>query len=463
MIDLQEMEKYRENNRIEAKLAAGGFPHSLWETYSAFANTIGGLILLGVEEAPDKVLHVSGLPHPQDYVEQFWKTVNDPKQVSANIMTREQVSVRFAEGRQIVVIEVPRAHRRQRPVYLGDSPFNGSYRRDGEGDYRCTDDEVRAMLRDRGDTPQDLAPLEELPVSALRTDTLRQFRLLMAVRFPDHPWNRLTDEQFLPAAGALVPDGGSLLRPTVAGLLMFGSLPDLTRTFPGYRLEYREEQTGFLLLTGQGTWSGNLFDFYARVSRRMTVRGAAELARTQASELASAFREAAVNALIHSDYFGGQGLEIVCGPDGLQVTNSGLLRVSPECARTGCDSDPRNPVLTRLFSLIGVRAGTGRGLKGIYALWSQQGWSAPILEESFRAGTTSLSLPLAWREATPGDRRRQQIAEFLTEAISATTRQISDGLHLSPTQVRRYLDQLVDAGLVLRSREKQSVRYSLRA
>ena len=68
MINLNEIERYRENNRIEAKKALGGLPESIWETYSAFANTLGGIILLGVEEYRDHSLHTVDLPHPEEMV-----------------------------------------------------------------------------------------------------------------------------------------------------------------------------------------------------------------------------------------------------------------------------------------------------------------------------------------------------------------------------------------------------------
>ncbi len=149
MLDFGNLQRYQENNRIEAKEALGGLPESIWETYSAFANTDGGIILLGVEELPDKSLHALDILDPQWLIEDFWKIINDPKLVSANILTEENVQIHNVEGKQIIAITVPKADTLHRPVYIGSDPYRGAYRRCGEGDYRCTKEEIDTMIGQR--------------------------------------------------------------------------------------------------------------------------------------------------------------------------------------------------------------------------------------------------------------------------------------------------------------------------
>ena len=143
------LSKYKENKRIEAKKATGGLPRSIWETYSAFANTSGGVILLGVlEDKKDRTLYPVDLPDPQRLIAQFLEGVNDARVVNKNILAKNDVRIDVVDGKEIVVIRVPRAKRIEKPIYIGGNPFLGTYKRVLDADIRCDENEVEKMLAD---------------------------------------------------------------------------------------------------------------------------------------------------------------------------------------------------------------------------------------------------------------------------------------------------------------------------
>lgn len=144
-----ELARYRENGYVEAKEALGGLPESLWETYSAFANAEGGVILLGVGENPDHSFRILELLDPEELLEEFWAIVRNPEYVSVNLLKEEDVQILREEGKCIIAIFVPEAPPEQKPVHLLRDPWRHSYRRVGEADKRCSREEVEQMLKGR--------------------------------------------------------------------------------------------------------------------------------------------------------------------------------------------------------------------------------------------------------------------------------------------------------------------------
>lgn len=78
---IKEIKNLKENNLIEFKNAKGGLPKSLWESYSAFANTNGGTIILGIEEQKNNIFVSSKLTEAEveNLQKQFWDNVNNKK------------------------------------------------------------------------------------------------------------------------------------------------------------------------------------------------------------------------------------------------------------------------------------------------------------------------------------------------------------------------------------------------
>ena len=486
MIDLNHLEQYRENNRIEAKKSLGGLPHSIWETYSAFANTLGGIILLGVEEHADKSLHAVDLPDPEKLVKEFWDAVNNPNKASVNILTNRHVRIEDADGKRIVVIEVPRAQRYYKPVYVEGNPVSGTYRRNGEGDYHCTDEELRAMYRDASMKTQDMLVLDNMDESAFCSDSIHAYRQRMILSRPNHVWEHLDNEEFLMKLGAMGIGEDGKPHPTAAGLLMFGYEYEIVREYPQYFLDYREEYDDThrwtdRIISSSGDWSGNLFDFFYRVYNRLQldIKTPFEMEggfRVDDTPVHKAMREALANCLINADYYGRQGLVIIKKRGLVTMSNPGDFRIELADAKSGGISDPRNGALMKMFNLIDVGERAGSGIPSILHVWKQQGWSEPTITQTYSPDRTMLSLPLS----PIGDRKsaikigdkspstikavnRQLIVDYLTDHATAKSSELAEYVDLKPSRVRDYLAELIAEGIVVAEGGNKNRTYRLKS
>ena len=469
-------------------------PHSIWETYSAFANTFGGYILLGVVENADKSFSSVPLPSPEKLVVDFWNSVNNHSVVNVNILSDQNVQIVESGGNQIVVIEVPRADRHDKPVYMGVDPFAGTYRRNGEGDYRCTRDEVRAMMRDQADISQDARVMDTMTIDCLDMDTIRRYRQRMDNLPPGHVWSELAVEDFLHCIGAMARDADGKLCPTAAGLLMFGHEYEIVREFPHYFLDYQEhdrsaaedERWTDRIVSSSGDWSGNICDFYFRVYNRIAqdikvpfkLEGADRIDDTP---LHKALREALANALIHADYYDRRGLVIQKWPDKIRIANPGAFRINVQDALVGGISDPRNESLIKMFNLINVGERAGSGLPSIRTVWQKQGWQEPEIVESFNPDRTTLVLPLAankvaekngdkkvaaksgGKSSSIAEQRKNDILQYLTDTPEASSAQIADAIGLQVSRTKMYLTELIADGVVVAEGNSRARKYRLKS
>ena len=481
MIDFNNLDKYRENNRLEAKKAMGGLPKSIWETYSAFANTLGGIILLGVEESDDKSLHAVDLPDTEKLIKEFWDIVNNPNKTSVNILSGKDVYPMEVDGRHIVVINVPRADRSSKPVYIDGNPLN-TYRRNGEGDYRCTKEEYQAMVRDAAIRTPDMLLISNMDLSVINTDSLRGYRQRMKYSRPGHVWEQLDDEAFLQRIGAAGIGDDGQKHPTAAGLLMFGNEYDIVREFNDYFLDYQEQYDAKnrwtdRIISSSGDWSGNVYDFFFRTYNKLqqdikTPFKLDGITRIDDTPVHKALREALANCLVNADYYGRRGVVIIKKQKLITMANPGNMRIELDTAVSGGVSDPRNSTLLKMFNFIDIGERAGSGIPNIYSVWRAEGWDSPDYEEQINPDRTILSLPLSPEKTSDkkqaiktGDKKtaisdkvKESIIIYLTDHPEGKTAVIAEYLNLSPSRTRNYLKELVDDGIVVAEGSSNKVR-----
>ena len=484
--------KYGENISLECKKAEPTLPNSVWETYSSFANTEGGIILIGVEEhlrEPDfdKRFSFVSINNPDQRIKDFWNTINSDK-VSANILVDADVEKCIVNGATILWIHVPQADYRQRPVFLNGNPLKGSFKRNHEGYYHCTEDEVKSMLRDASDSGNDGGLLVGYTEDDIDTNSLRSYRIEFEHRNPDHIWNGVDDLTFMKNMGAYATDrltGKGWL--TAAGLLMFGKGIAIRERFDNIRLDYIDESNltpgsrWSDRLTYDGTWENNLYNFMRQVSPKL-VSGLKRpfklegMVRVDDTPIHRAIREAVVNMLIHSDYLITGVLKIVKRDNGFAFSNPGNLKLPVQDIYEGGHSIARNPRLQTMFRMIGYGDNIGSGFPTILSAWGEENWRKPDLRQNEELHQVELNLwmiSLMPQECSEylkklfgwvydGLKKEEQLilgTAYLESGV--TNSRMQSILELSGVEIGHILASLVDRNLLIADKNGRWSSYRL--
>ncbi|MFP8817736.1 AAA family ATPase [Acinetobacter johnsonii] len=238
-------------------------------------------------------------------------------------------------------------------------------------------------------------------------DSLKSYRNLLSSHNPQHPFLELDLKDFFKKIGGWRKDRETGVEGiTLAGMLMFGEWEAITSAAPNYFIDYQErpeaktENRWIDRVVPDGTWSGNLFDFYRKVFSKITSDLKIPFVlqdgqRKGDTPVHTALREALVNTIVHSDYSEPVPLLIVKRPDLFGFRNPGIPRIPLEDIIEGGVSDCRNRLLHQMFLLVGLGERAGSGMPKIFSGWKSVNWRTPKIWEKQTPAQTILELSTA--------------------------------------------------------------------
>ena len=444
--------------------------------------------MLGVREKKGNFI-VEGISEIAIVTKQLFDIANNKKKVNVNLLTEQSVQTINLDNKAVIVIEIPVARREQKPVYLNNQPMTETYIRRHEGDCHCSEEQIKRMLAEQVEDSRDDRILAGFDFSDIDQDSLRAYRNLFAVAKPQHPWLELDIIDLFRNIGGWRKNRQSGEEGiTLAGILMFGTWNAIQDAVPNYFVDYRErddtqpDSRWIDRIYPDGSWSGNIFDFYRRTYRKLIsdLKVPFELQdgiRLDETKVHEAIREALVNTLVHADYTGRSSILVVRRPDLFGFRNPGLMRIPPEIAVKGGESDCRNRRMHQMFLMIGAGERAGSGVPKIMSGWKWANWRTPKWYEKTAPSEQTLlelsTVSLVSQEVTErlddlfgqrfhllDDLERMIVITAATEgwvnherACQLTSRHSRD--------VTLAFPKLVDKGFLVASGEKRDKSYSL--
>ena len=453
----------------------------------------GGTIVLGIKEHRNKSVEdgkfeIRGVGDADKMLKTFWDTINSDK-VSRNILVDEDVECVNYEDKTLLIVHVPQASYTMRPIYINKNLIGGTFKRNYEGDYHCTDDEVKSMLRDANENGNDGVLIEHYDMNDIDLPTLHAYRNRFEVRNVDHAFNQLDDKDFLRNMGGYTTDR-SIRREglTMAGLLMFGKGLSVRDRFDNLRMDYIDKTNlvGDIRwsdrLTYDGMWENNLYNFFTRVVPKLTadlkrpfrLEG---LERIDDTPVHKAVREGMTNMIIHADLCITGVLKVEKYDKEFVFSNPGSLKLPIADIMRGGNSKARNPRIQNMLRMIGYGDNIGSGYPTILKTWKEQNWRKPTLLDRTELRQVDLTLPMisllpktvleemkhyygsaAYDLLTANE---QQILAYVWNGDSISNIELQQLLGLNSIEAGKLLHQMVKKGLMNQNNKNRWTTYTI--
>ena len=277
------------------------------------------------------------------------------------------------------------------PVYLNNN-IKRSFHRRGAGDERCTPAEIERLLRDAADERHDGEAIDLDPESCFDDGSLRWYRKLFDDRNPAQD-TALSNLELLCHWGLVVETGGKL-SPTRAAILLFGAAPAFRQVLPRPVVDWQWNRGDWSEEPSDTRWADrlvietNLVESWKMLVDRFLQRAEKPfsvdpetLQREDRPPDYIAFREAAINLLMHQDYADHTRMPAIRFFDDRTILwNPGDVFATTDELLDPGTKEVRNPGIVSAFRRIGLSEGAGTGIRAIVGNWRHLGRVPPIID-----------------------------------------------------------------------------------